>query len=243
MNLHCGLHDLGRYHVVGDILRDDRHQQCPKRQERIDEERQNRRCGSRYPWADHGDKMHDARQNAHKRSVRVADKHKAHESEKTAHDRSDDHAAHIAADRTRKDSHHKTIAGLLLFAHDGTYFSMNARIVACQPISKHQAQKDNEELRSKGADKGEHALAKVTRNLLAIRLDDVCKRGKQRIDVERPRPLRKRAEALQRSGDERTEVAKLLGKVRQDFQALLEKHGNDDHDDTCDNSNHHDQSD
>ena len=64
----------------------------------------------------------NARQNSHERGVRMADKQKAQEGKEAANDRRDNHAAHITANRAREDGNHKTVARLLLLAHDGADF-------------------------------------------------------------------------------------------------------------------------
>lgn len=101
----------------------------------------------------------------------------------------------------------KTVARLLLLAHDGADLAMDAWIVASKPISEHQAQKDDEKLRCNCGNEREHPFAKVTGDLLAVHLNDVCERSENGIDIKRPRPLREGAEALQGRSDKGTELA------------------------------------
>ena len=77
----------------------------------------------------------------------------------------DNLSSHIAADRARKNRDHKAVRGLLFLTDDCADLVVHAGIIAGKPVSKHQAQEDNKQLRGRIGNEREYTAAKLGGNL------------------------------------------------------------------------------
>ena len=60
---------------------------------------------------------------------------------------------------------HKAVRSLLLLTDDGANLAVDARVVACHPVGKHQTKEDHEQLRGRIGDEWENTAAKLGSNL------------------------------------------------------------------------------
>lgn len=95
----------------------------------------------------------------------MANERKADKGKDATADGRHDHATHIAADRARKNRDHKAVRGLLFLTDDCADLVVHAGIIAGKPVSKHQAQEDNKQLRGRIGNEREYTAAKLGGNL------------------------------------------------------------------------------
>ena len=112
--------------------------------------------------------MHNARKDGHECRVGMANERKADKGEDATADGRHDHATHITADRARKNRNHKAVRGLLFLTNDGADLVVHTGIVAGQPIGKHQAKKDDEQLRGRIGNEREYTATELSGNLRHI---------------------------------------------------------------------------
>lgn len=165
MHLHRTLHNLRRNDIVGDILRHHGHDKSPQRQQRAEHKAEHRGNRSTHPGTDDRDQVHDAGKNGHECRIWMANERKADKGEDATADGRHDHAAHITADRARKNRDHKAVRGLLFLADDGADLVVHTGIVAGQPVGKHQAQEDDEQLRGRVGNEREYTATELGGNL------------------------------------------------------------------------------
>lgn len=165
MHLYRALHDLRRNDIIGDVLGHHGHDQGPQRQHGAEHKAEHRGDGRAHPGTDNWDQVHDTGKDGHECRIRMPDDRKADKGEDATADGRHDHAAHITADRARKNRDHKAVRGLLFLTNDGADLVVHAGIIAGKPVGKHQAKEDNKQLRRGIGNEREDTAAKLGGNL------------------------------------------------------------------------------
>ena len=223
MHLHRALHDLRRNDIIGDVLSHHGHDKRPQRQHGAEHKAEHRGDRRTHPGTDNRNQVHNAGKDSHECCIRMADDRKTNKGKKTATDRCDDHATHVAADRTRKDGHHKAVRGLLFLPDDGADLVVHAGIIAGKPVGKHQTQEDDEQLRGRVGNERKHTAAELSSDLR----DVLGRYGNQRrkivVQILLERRVVERLSVREHLVEIATRNTKLLGQAAQDFHDLTEQ--------------------
>ena len=162
----------------------------------------------------------------------MANERKADKGEDATADGRHDHAAHITADRARKNRDHKAVRGLLFLANDGADLVVHAGVIAGQPIGKHQTQEDDEQLRGRVGNEREHTATEFGSDLRDVLGRHSNQRGQIIVQILLERRVVERLGVRNHLVEIATRNAKLLRQTAQDFHNLTEQNRRQDTDDT-----------
>ena len=243
MHLHRTLHDLGGNDVIGDVLSHHGHNERPQRQHGAEHKAKHRGDSRAYPGTDNRDQVHDAGKDGHECRVGMANERKADKGEDATADGRHDHAAHITADRARKNRDHKAVRGLFFLSDDGTDLVVHTGIIAGKPVGKHQTQEDYEQLRGRVGDQREHAATELSGDLRYVLGRHSNQRGQIIVQVLLERRVVERLSVRNHLVEITARNAKLLRQTAQDFHNLTEQNRRQDADDADEHCHNHDQRD
>ena len=142
MHLHGRLHDQRRQEVVRHVLGDDHDDQGLKGKQRALEESEHDGKCRRDEGPHDRDEMRDARDDADKTRIGVAEKSEAGGREDAICQRGNDHGAHIAAHGARHDREHERGGMLVALAGNRCELPHHDRIVLREPVGKHEPQEE-----------------------------------------------------------------------------------------------------